>query len=39
MLGLEGNVADASWRSAVDPQLGGTKIQRSEALFPKPVSV
>jgi methionyl-tRNA synthetase len=39
MLGLDGNVADASWRSAEEPLVAGRKIQRSEVLFPKPVSV
>jgi methionyl-tRNA synthetase len=39
MLGLEGNVANAAWRSAEDPEVRGTKIRRSEVLFPKPVSV
>lgn len=39
MLGLPGNVADASWRSVEEPPGRGTKIQRSEVLFPKPVSV
>jgi methionyl-tRNA synthetase len=39
MLGLEGNVANAAWRSAEDPGVRGTKIRRSEVLFPKPVSV
>jgi methionyl-tRNA synthetase len=39
MLGMEGNVAEASWTSAEEPPVPGKKIQRSEVLFPKPVSV
>ncbi|HEX6435447.1 MAG TPA: methionine--tRNA ligase [Gemmatimonadales bacterium] len=39
MLGLEGNAADAAWRSAEDPPVRGRKIQRAEVLFPKPVNV
>jgi methionyl-tRNA synthetase len=39
MPGLDGNVADASWRSAEEPLVAGRKIQRSEVLFPKPVTV
>ena len=39
MLGLEGNAADAPWSSAQEPPVRGRKIQRSEVLFPKPVSV
>ena len=39
MLGLPGEVADASWHAVEQPQLRETKIRRSEVLFPKPVSV
>jgi methionyl-tRNA synthetase len=39
MLGLKGDAADASWRFAEEPGVAAMKIQRSEVLFPKPVSV
>jgi methionyl-tRNA synthetase len=39
MLGLEGKVADTSWRSAEQPPVIGRKVQRAEVLFPKPATV
>jgi methionyl-tRNA synthetase len=39
MLGLDGTAADASWALAEHPAVLGRKTQRSEVLFPKPVSV
>jgi hypothetical protein len=39
MLGQEGNAADASWSLVEEPLVVGRKIQRSDVLFPKPVSV
>jgi len=38
MLGLEGNAATSGWRLAEEPPVLGRKVQRSEVLFPKPVS-
>jgi methionyl-tRNA synthetase len=39
MLGMEGNIAAASWAAAEQPEALGLQIQRAEVLFPKPASV
>jgi methionyl-tRNA synthetase len=39
MLGLDGLVAESSWQTAEDPDVGGRKVSRGEVLFPKPASV
>jgi methionyl-tRNA synthetase len=39
MLGLDGEIATASWAAGEEPPVAGRKILRSEVLFPKPASV
>jgi methionyl-tRNA synthetase len=39
MLGLEGEVAAATWSAAEEPRVGGRSVSRAEVLFPKPASV
>jgi methionyl-tRNA synthetase len=38
-LGMEGNVAEANWKTAEAPEVEGQQTRRASILFPKPASV